>query len=406
MFSFFRKNKKAEAPKNAFESAWSDFREWVSPYRASSGVPVTYETAKTSAAAYACKRLISETVSLMPVPVYQREKNGDRTRVEHDIWWLLNESPWPSWTSAQFFEYMIDCKLMHGDGFAYIHRNQFNEVTGIEPLDPKKVVPFLAGKYLGYSVDGVVYDQSKILHFAGYGFNGLRGESVIQHAARNAIGAGIAADNFSGEFFKNGAVPSIIISYPQGVAPTKDQQEALRQQIEDRYVGDGNRHRPFILTNGAGVEPVSINASDAQLIETRRYQVVDICRAFGVPPDFIGENQTSAWGTGLEQRMIGFVRTVINPHARKMEQELNRKLWPRSIKYFVEFNREGLMAGDSKSEAEYFKAALGGPGAQGWMKLNEVRKIKNLPPVDGGESVHMAAQQKAQPDEDKKFIEG
>ena len=74
---------------------------------------------------------------------------------------------------------------------------------------------------------------------------------------------------------------------------------------------------------------------------------------------------------------------------------MNRKLWPRSGKYFTEYNREGLLAGDSKTEAEVLGKGLGGPGAQGWMTVNEVRRIKNLPPIEGGDKVVFQTQKAA-----------
>lgn len=98
----------------------------------------------------------------------------------------------------------------------------------------------------------------------------------------------------------------------------------------------------------------------------------------------IGETSSStSWGTGLEQMARAFVTYTLQPHLVRMEQELNRKLF-RNAGRFVEFNRDALMQGDSKAESEYFKAALGGPGSgPGWMAVDDVRKLKNMPPVGG-----------------------
>jgi phage portal protein BeeE len=94
----------------------------------------------------------------------------------------------------------------------------------------------------------------------------------------------------------------------------------------------------------------------------------------------IGEmEKQSSWGTGIEQTGIGFVKYTLGPHLTRIEQELNRKLF-RDGRFFVEFNRDGLMEGDSKAQAEYFTKALGGPGSQGWLSVNEVRRLKNMPP--------------------------
>ncbi len=84
---------------------------------------------------------------------------------------------------------------------------------------------------------------------------------------------------------------------------------------------------------------------------------------------------------------IGFVKYTLQPHLARIEQEMNRKLFPRSSRYFVEFNVDGQLSGDSKTQAEYFGKALGGPGSQGWMTVNEVRRLKNLPPIAGGDEL-------------------
>ena len=120
---------------------------------------------------------------------------------------------------------------------------------------------------------------------------------------------------------------------PAGVAPTDPQKDYMRQQFEEKHTGRGNRHKPLLLVNGGKLEPVSMTAEDAQLLETRKFQVIEIARAFGVPPHMIGETSAStSWGSGIEQMSIGFVRYTLTPHLRRIEQELNRKLWPRSCK--------------------------------------------------------------------------
>lgn len=379
---------------------WAEFFG-VKP--ASSGVAVTVESSKRSAAVYSCVRLIAGAVALLPIPVYERTPDGGRSKVEHDLWWLLNESPYTTLTACSFWEWMLSSSLLRGDAFAQILRDRNGNITGFMPLPNGCVDVEERNGRLVYFVNDVrtaygLFDHD-VLHFPGFGFDGCRGESVIRYAARQAVGTALAADDYAGEFFANGAAPSIALTYPQGVAPTEAQQNHLREQFTDRYTGQGNRHKPLLLVNGGGVEQVSLSAEDAQLLETRKFQVIEIARAFGVPPHMIGETSAStSWGSGIEQMSIGFVRYTLGPHLRRIEQELNRKLWPRSPRYFVEFNRDGLLAGDSKTESEVISKSLGGPGAQGWMTVNEARRLKNLPPVPGGDLLTMTnVQQGATP---------
>lgn len=371
-----------------------EWAEYFGVRTSSAGVAVTVDSAKRSAAVYSCMRLIAGAVALLPLPIYERTLDGGRKKIEHELWWLLNESPSPNLTACSFWEWMISAMLMRGDGIAEILRDRNGNPVGLMPL-PRECVDIQKrdGRLVYFVSDGIStygLHADDVLHFPGFGFDGCKGESVIRYAARQAVGTALAADDFAGEFFANGAHPSIVLSYPQGVVPTESQQNYLRDQFSERHTGHGNRQRPLLLVNGGKAEPISLSAEDAQLLETRKFQVIEIARAFGVPPHMIGETSAStSWGSGIEQMSIGFVRYTLGPHLRRIEQELNRKMWPRSPRYFVEFNRDGLLAGDSKTESEVISKSLGGPGAQGWMTVNEARRIKNLPPVPGGDLLTM-----------------
>jgi hypothetical protein len=134
------------------------------------------------------------------------------------------------------------------------------------------------------------------------------------------------------------------------------------------------------------------------LLASRRFEREDMCQACGVPPVLIGENEkTSSWGTGVEQITLGFVKFTVSPHLVRWGQELNRKLFRRAG-MFVEFDLDALLRGDSKAQAEAFRAALGGPGTgDGWMSVNEVRRLKNLPPLPGDDNDKPFRAQRAQP---------
>jgi HK97 family phage portal protein len=363
----------------------------------SAGVAVTPESSKRVSAVSACVNLIAGTIASTPLPVYRRTPDG-RERAEHDYWWLLNEQPTPQMTAATWWEWMISSLLLRGDGIAEIVRAApgSTQIEALVPLEREDVV-ITEGTdgtlVYAYREDGKTRGlrAEDVLHFPGYGFNGLCGESVIRHAARQAIGTALAADEHAGGFFQRGASPSVAIEYPQGVAPKPEQAEFLRQQFDDRYSGVKNAHRPLVLINGGKLSPVSLTPQDSQLLQTRQWQVIDIARAFGVPPILIGESEkTSSWGSGVEQILRAFLAFTLNPRLVGIEQELNRKLWPSRERYFVEFNRAGWLEGDNAAQADYFQRALGGPGTQGWMTVNEVRRLKNLPPIAGGDTIAQA----------------
>lgn len=358
----------------------------------SAGVNVNDQTAMAVSAVYACVGLIGGAISSLPFHIYKRNGDG-RERYDSDLWYLFNEQPWANWTAASAWSWAAQSIALRGDGFWRIHRvtPYSNQIAGFEPLHPGKVMPRREdgrNVYLVIEEDGtmVTIDQDDMLHFPGIGFDGLRSLTPIRSALRNSAGIAIAADDFAGSFFKNGARPDFALYTDKGV--TKEQVEMLRSTWAARHQGAANAHLPAILTGGLKVEKLTMTAEDAQLLATRKYQVEDVARIHGVPPHMIGYTEkTTSWGSGVEQMSIGFVRYTLRRYLDSMRQEVNRKVWPKSRLFFAEHNTDALLEGDAKAQSEYMSKALGGPGTQGWMTINEVRRLKNLPPIPGGEEI-------------------
>lgn len=356
---------------------------------AAAGVAVTPTSAMRVSAVFACVRIIAGAIASLPWHIYRRTAQG-RDRVEGDpLWWLLNEQPTDAWTAASHWHLVAANILLRGDAYTLIDRNAAGLPRALIPLKWADVEVTTENGRLKYWIGGdlrIKRDQDDVLHFPGFGFDGEKGMSVIQWAARNAAGTAMAMDEYSGKFFAGGAHPSIVLNAPGKMSP--DQIGNLQRAFAEKYAGVDNAHRlPLVLTEGLKAEPLSITAEDSQLLDARKFQVIDIARAFGVPPHMIGETSAStSWGSGIESMSRGFVTYTLQPHLIPIEQELNRKLF-RTSGRFIEANRDALMEGDSKAQAEYFRAALGGPGTgQGWMTVDDVRKLKNLAPVGGSAS--------------------
>jgi HK97 family phage portal protein len=359
---------------------------------ASAGMAVTAVSAMRVAAVFACVQKIAGAIATLPIHVYSTDGDIKARLPRDELWYKLNESPSPMWTAASHWESVSTNQLLRGDGYALIQRSMNGALTGILPLPWGIVSPMAQPDgtvryYLNLAEFGMTNKwvaPSEILHFPGFGFNGLTSMSVISYAARNAVGNALAMDDYSGKFFANGAHPSMILKAAGKMNP--EQVAALQAAFISKYAGAANAHRaPLVLTEGLEAQNISINADDAQLLEARKFQVIDIARAFGVPPHLIGETSAStSWGSGIEAMSRGFVTYTLQPHLVRIEQELNRKLFPRNTGKFVQFDRDALIEGDSAAQAAYNRAALGGPGTgMGWLSVDEVRKTKGLAPMGG-----------------------
>lgn len=365
------------------------------------GMTVNATTAMRVSAVAACVAKISGAIISMPLHVYRLNGGDVPDRLPRDpLWYLLNEQPSPQFTASSMWEGVSMAQLLRGDAYVLIRRSMNGNVKELLPLPWGCVSPMRTPDkgvryYVNLPSHGIStwFDPSDILHFPGLGFDDatMRSMSVIQYGARSAIGNALAMDEYSGQFFAEGAHPSIILNAAGKMSP--DQITQMQNAFRAKYSGMDNAHKmPLVLTEGVTAKEISLSAEDAQLLEARKFQVLDVARAFGVPGFMINESTGStSWGSGIESMGRGFVQYTLQPWLRKIEQEINRKLFPRDTGRFVEFYRDALIEGDSKAQGDYFRLALGGPGSgDGHMTINEVRKIKRMAPIEGGDEVFRA----------------
>lgn len=366
--------------------AGSTLHEFMTGGVQSAGVAINEQTAMQVSAVYASVGLIGGAIASIPLEMYKRTPEG-REPYDSDLWWLFNESPWPSWTAASAWEFAVQTVLLRGDAHMRIHRASrlSPKIVGFEPLHRSWVDARKNGDRIAYAITRPdvateIVDQDDVLHFPGLGFNGLNSITPLVAALKNSVGIGLAADRFAAQFFDGKARSDLVLSTSGKVSP--QQQDDIRTGWDKRNAGTQNSRYPIVLSGDWKVEQIGISAEEMQLLSTRQYQVEDIARIYGVPPHMIGKTDAStSWGSGIENMGRAFVIYTLNRHLTRMQQEINRKCWPRSLKVFARFAVDELMEGDNKTQSEYFAKALGGPGTQGWMTVNEARKRKHLKPL-------------------------
>lgn len=357
-----------------------------------SGVAVTPDTAMRVSAVYGCVSLIAGAIASLPLAIYDRET---KAAADHPYWWMFNEAASQAWTSAAAWEYLITAKLFYGDGFARLVRSgaSSSRVIGWEPLHPMDVRPFRDddGRVYyrvtekGREVD--VLDSADVIHLPSLGFDGLTSPSPITYAAREAIGTALSAETYSARFFNGGATFDYALQTDAKV--DAEQMKTLRASLMSRAQGGANGRSPLILTGGLKAAQLSVNSKDAEILATRLFGVEEICRILGVPPHMVAHTtKTTSWGSGIAEQGAGFVRYTLLRHLNPLRQELNRKLWPVRQRYYIEHVTEGLERADLKNRSEAHRIALGRAGEPGWMTVNEVRGIENMPPINGGDELN------------------
>ena len=352
-----------------------------------SGKSVTAQTAIQLSTVYACVRVISETVASLPLGVYEATDDGNLKAGDHPLYHLLHDEPNAEMTSFVFREVMLAHLLLYGNSYSQIIRSGKNTVVGLYPLLPDHMDVDRDSKgnltYIYTTSDGktVVIKPQDILHIPGLGFDGIIGYSPIA-LEKNAIGLGIASEEYGSKFFSNGARPSGILTHPNTVKNPK----AVRESWNSAYGGSSNSNRVAILEEGMTFTPLSIPNNEAQFLETRKFQVDEICRIFRVPPHLVG-NLEHATFSNIEHQSIDFAVHTIRPWLVRIEQSMNRALFTDQEKgrFYVQFNIDGLMRGDYKSRMEGYAIAR----QNGWMSANDIRALENQNPIpkeEGGDA--------------------
>jgi HK97 family phage portal protein len=344
-------------------------------------------------AVWACTNLLAGTIATLPAIVYQRTNAESQVQRDHPLSRLLRDSPNYDQTAVDFWEFMAASLELWGNAYAAVERNR-GVVVSLMPIRPDVMsVKRLKNGSIEYSWTdegkGYTKTDTEVFHVRGFGGSPLGGMSTM-HFGRQAFGLAKAIDKAAATTFKNGVRPSGVLTL-EGFLPT-EKRDAAEQAIADKFVGSMNAGRPMILEGGTKWEQLSINPEDAQMLESRKFSIEEVCRFFGVPPHMIGhtENSTS-WGTGLEQQTLGFQKFTLRRRLKRIEQAVNKQLLTaaeRSRGLYVEFNLEGLLRADSASRATFYAAGL----KDGWMTINEVRGHENLAPVPGGDTPRIQMQ--------------
>ena len=346
-----------------------------------SGVQVDELRAMQTSAVYACVKILAETVASLPLHLYKKGKNGKKEQaVQHPLFSCLYELPNEEMTSFEFREMMMTSVLLWGNGYARIIRKQ-GHVTELWFLKPQNMVverDTQTGKIKYTYTDDItnqtyVYKPSQVFHLKGLSFDGVKGISPIGQA-REAVGLAIATEQYGAKFFGNGARPGGVLEHP-GIL--KDP-EKLRDSWNKVYQGTRNSHKVAVLEEGMKYHSIGIAPEDAQFLETRKYQVNEICRIFRVPPHLVGDLEKATF-SNIEHQSIEFVQHTIRPWLVRWEQAISRLLLDESerLLYFAKFNVDGLLRGDYKSRMEGY--AIG--RQNGWLSTNDIRELEDLPEV-------------------------
>lgn len=357
--------------------------------RSMTGVTVTPVTAMQQSAVFACVRLLSESIASLPLHIYRTRRNGSKDLADnHPLYHVLGEIGNSEMSAFTLRELMASHVLLWGNAYANIQYDSAGNVAALWPLLPNSTFPTRGPnqeliyttqlpEHFGYRAATLAADE--VLHLRGLGGNGIVGWSPIR-LMREAVGLALAAERFGAAFFGNGAQPGVILQHPAKLSP--DAYKRLKESWEGRHQGLDNAQRVAILEEGMSVEKVGIPPDDAQFLQTRQFQVIEIARIFNVPPHKIADLSHATF-SNIEQQSLDFVTNSLRPWLVRFEAEYKRQLMtPQEQRQLdVEHMVDGLLRGDIQTRYNAYHLAR----QDGWLSANDIRARENLNPVEGGD---------------------
>lgn len=335
-------------------------------------------------AVFGCVRVLAESVGMLPCFLYQSTDNGRIKAPKEKLYSLLYVAPNEYMTPQEFWEYLIGCLCLRGNFYAYKVK-VFGEVVELLPLLPDSVHPKLNEKWEPvYQVtfpDGSceTLSQNEIWHVRTFTTDSLVGLSPISYA-RQAIGLGLATEEHGARLFNNGAVPRGVLQTNDSL--TDEAYKHLKDSFQEQHQGLSNAHKPMILEKGLKWSNISMSAEDVQFLDTRKFQLEEICRIFRVPLHML-QNTDRATFNNIENLGMGFVNYSLVPYLTRIEQRINNGLVSKEKRgqFYAKFNVGALLRGDMKSRYESYATGIN----WGILSPNECRDLEERNPREGGD---------------------
>jgi HK97 family phage portal protein len=363
---------------------WGMFGGWSG----STGQPVTPLSALQASAVYGCVKALSEDVGKVPVRVKRRLPGGGaEVDLKHPVNKLLRFAPNVWQTPFDYFSYCTTAFLLRGNAFSAVLRGGAGTPLGLIPINPDRCAVMISPKgWLYYNVshpqigDGVMIHQEDMIHQRNISLDGgYLGISPIA-LAQDVVGITIAAQQHGAELFRQGTQISGVLSFDGTLSP--EAAKRIASDWQNAYGGVRKAHKVAVLESGGKFQKMSMTSEDAQLLETRRFGVIEICRLFRVPPHKVFD-LSDAHYSNMEQATSEYIDDGIEPICKRLREQMERTLFfdDERDRYYLEHDYSVLSRGDRKSRYDTHAISL----TNGFKCVNEVRAEEGLNPIPGGD---------------------
>ncbi|MEO1678020.1 MAG: phage portal protein [Pseudomonadota bacterium] len=360
--------------------------------RGAGGAPVDPERASGLAVAQACITVISQNLAAMPLNVYQRSEGGARERATaHPLHRVLHDQMAEGLTAFEGREALISDLLTAGNAYAEIETNGRGQITALRPVPARwvSVEETRAGR-LRYRITdrtGIVRVriQGEMLHLRyRLDADGALGASPIQ-LARQAFSLALTQQRHAQRHAEWSFRPQGALVFPQSLGGTLGDGERRRifSELSKKLLADTDDAGIMVLDGGAEWRSLSFSPKDAEFLESRKLSNLEIARVFNVPPTAVGIVDAATY-SNVEGETRALVTRCLAPMARRIEQAMNAALFTPDgrRRHFIEHDMGALLRGDLGARYEAYRVGR----EAGFLSVNEIRRMENLPPVEEGDT--------------------
>lgn len=363
--------------------------------------PVSYADAITLSSIWSAIQILSDAVAGLPLCVRKTQlPNGagdgdaadassDGELDDHPIANLLgaNREANETMSSVAVKAALIANVSLWGNAYAVIGRDPDGQPNAIYPFPSSQVRPArlegdLVYVFMPHGLPSVTVGAADVLHVLGpLTFDGITGLSPIVHQ-RRTVGLSLAMERFARKFFSQGGNVGGIIETPP---LSKQARETFIEAWRATYSGPEAAFKIAALPAGYKFTKTTADPKESQSLESRVHQILEVSRIWRIPPHLLGVMNQASYAS-IEMQNMEFYQGTVQPICIRFEAELSRKLLAESEKngkgkVSVAFNMDGKLRGTTQQRYAAYQAGRQG----GWLSVNDVRKMENLPPVKGGD---------------------
>lgn len=340
-----------------------DDEAWTS-YLQGKGYPINPSTALKVAVVIRCADVVAKTIASLGCHLYKKSGEGKERAESHPLYKILRMLPNPETTAYEFWHMYVFNLMLTKGAYAKIKRDQNGFIAAHYNIPTCRVRPFrntvTGERYIEvYHTNGQTEKlyEGEFMFTPGLRFeDGDNPEDFIKIAS-DVLGLTMALNGYAKDYFESGSNLGGFVEYPAAINKTSF--DKFREEWQKTYSGVVNQHKWALLEGGFKLTKFDGKPEEAQALESRKFQIAEVCRIMGVTPHKVFDLDRATFNN-IEHLNIEYVQETIDPMTERLEQTIYKDLLSplEQKRYYAKFNTNKLLKGDTTTRTAYYSTML------------------------------------------------